>query len=388
MLETIREYALEKLEERGETAPCAIGTRRHSSRSRRRPASARLDPTAAAAAQARQLDRFEDEHDNLRTALEYLIAAGDTERASALVFALWRFWHMRGHIDRGARPRRPRARDAAMDRRADADARLARARGRRRAGVLGRRPGRRRAATTGSRRRGPRAWATTARSPTPLYNLFFARRPASDPAEWIDAHARGRHRRCWTRRWRSGRGSATKWAWARPCGASASGTRYRGDFARRRGCGDAGDRDLRADRRSVLGQLVEVHACVRAGHGAATCRAPRATSGPRCASSGRAATFPGLALVLSAVIEPAPARRPSRRRLRDGRRRAPPGRRDGPAPRDPLAERPTSRSSTPTPRIPTLQAAIARGRAWTREEAVERTLASPRPSPRRPSDAS
>jgi predicted ATPase len=98
MLETIRDYALERLEERGETAAL-----------RQRHAEAFLafataepprtaDTAAAAAAAARQLDRLEDEHDNLRAAIEQLIGAGDTERASALVFALWRFWHMRGHI--------------------------------------------------------------------------------------------------------------------------------------------------------------------------------------------------------------------------------------------------------------------------------------------------
>ena len=60
-----------------------------------------LDTTAAAAAHARLLDRLEDEHDNLRAALEHLTTTGDTGGAADLVFALWRFWHMRGHITEG-----------------------------------------------------------------------------------------------------------------------------------------------------------------------------------------------------------------------------------------------------------------------------------------------
>jgi predicted ATPase len=94
MLETIREYALEKLEARGETAAL-----------RDRHADAFLAFVEAAstdgrglAAQARWLDRLGDEHDNLRAALDHLVAAGDTTRAAELVYRIWRFWQMRGHL--------------------------------------------------------------------------------------------------------------------------------------------------------------------------------------------------------------------------------------------------------------------------------------------------
>ncbi len=49
------------------------------------------------------LDRLELEQDNLRAALGWAIAAPDPELALRLVAALWRFWHLRGHITEGRR---------------------------------------------------------------------------------------------------------------------------------------------------------------------------------------------------------------------------------------------------------------------------------------------
>jgi predicted ATPase/class 3 adenylate cyclase len=95
MLETIHEYASERLAASGE-APTIQD--RHA------------DAVIALAQSAPQdadrgewLDRMDDEHDNIRTAFEHLVAAGDVERASTLVFACWRFWHMRGHVLEGRR---------------------------------------------------------------------------------------------------------------------------------------------------------------------------------------------------------------------------------------------------------------------------------------------
>ena len=96
MLETIREYALEKLDERGETRAL-----------RDRHADAFLafaEQTGEPGAdRGRRLDELEDEHDNLRAALDHLIVIGDRDRASRLGFAAWRFWQMRGHILEGRR---------------------------------------------------------------------------------------------------------------------------------------------------------------------------------------------------------------------------------------------------------------------------------------------
>jgi predicted ATPase/class 3 adenylate cyclase len=54
--------------------------------------------------QAMWLDRLEDEHDNVRAALGWAAANGETEIALRLAATSWRFWQMRGHL-REARER-------------------------------------------------------------------------------------------------------------------------------------------------------------------------------------------------------------------------------------------------------------------------------------------
>lgn len=51
--------------------------------------------------QRRWLDQVELEHDNLRAALEHAISSGIAAEASRLVFALWRFWQVRGYLREG-----------------------------------------------------------------------------------------------------------------------------------------------------------------------------------------------------------------------------------------------------------------------------------------------
>ncbi|MGH2404584.1 MAG: tetratricopeptide repeat protein [bacterium] len=93
MLETIREFAAERLDARGEAE--AI---------RRRHAMAFLALAEQAAPQflgpekAVWLDRIEGAHDNLRAALEWATDRGETETALRTGAALWRFWQMRGHL--------------------------------------------------------------------------------------------------------------------------------------------------------------------------------------------------------------------------------------------------------------------------------------------------
>lgn len=96
MLETIREYAAGRLAERGETR--AI---------RDRHAAAVLDLVQAGSREGTDrgawLDRMDEEHDNLRAALDHAIDTGDTATAAALAFGAWRFWHQRGHVVEGRR---------------------------------------------------------------------------------------------------------------------------------------------------------------------------------------------------------------------------------------------------------------------------------------------
>lgn len=97
MLQTIREYALERLEESGELVEA---TRRHAEHF------LRLAEESAQVAyggdQAAWWSRLDADHDNARAALEWA-AANDHEIELRLVNALWYFWAVRGHISEGRR---------------------------------------------------------------------------------------------------------------------------------------------------------------------------------------------------------------------------------------------------------------------------------------------
>ena len=98
MLETIREYALEQLEESGD----ADGLRR-----RHAEHYLALGEKAMAATSrgysGEWVERLEREHDNLRAALDHLAAAGETELVLRLTGALADFWHYAGHVVEGRR---------------------------------------------------------------------------------------------------------------------------------------------------------------------------------------------------------------------------------------------------------------------------------------------
>ena len=97
MLVTIREYALEMLDRSGERDEI---TRRHAAAYLALAEEAR--PHLQGPEQKRWLDHLEFEHDNFRAALETTISRGDGDEACRLVFALWRFWQVRGHLAEGA----------------------------------------------------------------------------------------------------------------------------------------------------------------------------------------------------------------------------------------------------------------------------------------------
>ncbi|MGI8550793.1 MAG: tetratricopeptide repeat protein [Dehalococcoidia bacterium] len=98
MLESIRDYALERLAAAGEVDTL-----------RRQHAHAFLD--LAHQAQARLtgpdarawLEGLEAEHNNLRAALAFAMDASDRELGLRLCGALWSFWEIRGHISEGRR---------------------------------------------------------------------------------------------------------------------------------------------------------------------------------------------------------------------------------------------------------------------------------------------
>ena len=96
MLETIREYAAERLALSDDVEALR---RRHA------------EHFAALAEEADQrlwrgspgqwLDRLDAEVDNARSALDWLEAAGEAQLAMQSVGSLWRFWNMRGHLIEG-----------------------------------------------------------------------------------------------------------------------------------------------------------------------------------------------------------------------------------------------------------------------------------------------
>ncbi len=96
MLESIREFAAERLAAAGELADY-----------RRRHARVFVEfaeqcaPELSSESGAGWLDRLECEHDNLRAAFNWAVDEGDVGLAARLCDALWRFWQMRGHLTEG-----------------------------------------------------------------------------------------------------------------------------------------------------------------------------------------------------------------------------------------------------------------------------------------------
>ncbi len=94
--ETLRQYALERLEESGEALEI-----------RRRHAEYFLvlaeeaEPRLFGSEQEQVLARLDREHDNLRLALRWSGEAGGTEVGLRLAGALWRFWQVRGYLREG-----------------------------------------------------------------------------------------------------------------------------------------------------------------------------------------------------------------------------------------------------------------------------------------------
>jgi predicted ATPase/class 3 adenylate cyclase len=98
MLETIREYAGEKLEERGEGAAVR---RRHAEWFLE--LAERAEPELRGSGQLDWLERLDDEHDNLRAGLGWALDAGETEIALGFGSSLARFWDFRVQLSEGLR---------------------------------------------------------------------------------------------------------------------------------------------------------------------------------------------------------------------------------------------------------------------------------------------
>ncbi len=98
MLETVREFGLERLEAAGEGEPARRAHALHYLTLAEEGAPALVGPEQGAWGA-----RLERERDNLRAALAWACAAGETATAQRLASALWRFWLAHGPLSEGRR---------------------------------------------------------------------------------------------------------------------------------------------------------------------------------------------------------------------------------------------------------------------------------------------
>jgi len=100
MLETVREYALERLHASGDADSIRAAQAHYLVA-----LAERAGPQLHGPAPGRWLDLLDTEQDNFRAALAWSLGdTGDTGNASmalSLTAALWPFWHMRGHLQEG-----------------------------------------------------------------------------------------------------------------------------------------------------------------------------------------------------------------------------------------------------------------------------------------------
>jgi predicted ATPase/class 3 adenylate cyclase len=93
MLETIHEYAAERLDACGELQQIA---RKHAHLMR--DLAEEAEPQLAGERQGLWLQRLEREHDNVRAALDWAEAAPEADTALRIATAMWRFWQLGAHL--------------------------------------------------------------------------------------------------------------------------------------------------------------------------------------------------------------------------------------------------------------------------------------------------
>jgi predicted ATPase len=101
MLEPVRQYALERLEEAGEAGEAEAIRRSHAAFFLT--LAERAHPDLQTARQVEWLGRLDREYGNLRAAMSWALSEGEAEIATRLGWALWLFWWLRGYHDEGRR---------------------------------------------------------------------------------------------------------------------------------------------------------------------------------------------------------------------------------------------------------------------------------------------
>jgi predicted ATPase/DNA-binding NarL/FixJ family response regulator len=98
LLETIRQYGWERLEEAGEAAQV-----REQHAGYYLALAEEAEPELKGEGQVTWLERLETEHGDLRVAMRWLLERGGPESAARLGWALWLFWGIRTHLAEGRR---------------------------------------------------------------------------------------------------------------------------------------------------------------------------------------------------------------------------------------------------------------------------------------------
>jgi predicted ATPase/DNA-binding CsgD family transcriptional regulator len=98
LLETVRQYGLEKLSESGDEEQLRERHARHYLA-----LAEEAEPELKGEGQVAWLEHLEREHDNLRVAMRWLLERGESERAARLGWALWLFWGIHAHFAEGRR---------------------------------------------------------------------------------------------------------------------------------------------------------------------------------------------------------------------------------------------------------------------------------------------
>ena len=98
LLEPVRQYALEKLEESGEA-----GDAKHAHAWCFLALAEEAEPELLGPQEAQWYERLEEEHDNIRAALSYSLEGAEPEWGLRLAGAIWWFWHRHGHLREGLR---------------------------------------------------------------------------------------------------------------------------------------------------------------------------------------------------------------------------------------------------------------------------------------------
>jgi predicted ATPase/DNA-binding CsgD family transcriptional regulator len=96
LLETIRQYSQDKLQEMGEVVIVRGGHRDWFLR-----LAEQAEPELLGFQQLAWFDRLEVEYDNLRAALSWSLDRGEAEIAARIGVAIWRFWLVRGYLSEG-----------------------------------------------------------------------------------------------------------------------------------------------------------------------------------------------------------------------------------------------------------------------------------------------